>query len=394
MFNICSFLDDNFFNRELDYENEVNKFRTQIKDKLGDKPSSLGMLNSHIHVDNILSGKWKVIVIDAGGTNLRVSKATIEKNGSVNIIEFNKVIMPGVENEVTLDQFYTDIAKQVIPYNDFSDEIGFCFSYPVELLNSHEGKILRMCKEIKAPEIVGSLVCENLNKKILELGGRHKNITLLNDSTATLLAGLAHEPNKYGSFIGFILGTGSNSCYINSGYIYNLESGWYDGLPRGTYDKVLDKKSINPGNYFMEKATSGAYLGTLASIILSDLFENGHLKDKPRIFSTKEINDFLLGENLLCSDQDKPIFEEVIKRVIERSALYVSINLAALVMESNQVGMPICIVADGSTFHNLKDYQNMVEGYLTNYLPEKYKFEIISLENAPVVGAAISAVLN
>lgn len=394
MFNIENFLDNNGLSLNINYSKEVDNFINQIIDKFNKKTSSLGMLNSYIHVEKNPTGNKKIIVIDAGGTNLRVSKIYIDSENRVNIDDFIKVTMPGVDFEVSLDEFYTYIAKQVIPFDSYSNNIGFCFSYPVELLDSTEGKILRMCKEIKAPQIVGSLVCENLNKKIVELGGRSKNIKLLNDSTATLLAGLTKKNDKYGSYIGYILGTGSNSCYIKDEYIYNLESGWYDGIPRGKFDYILDENSINPGKYFMEKATSGAYLGNLTTIILKALFNEGHLTEAPKDLTTKEINDFLLGKADICSSADKKIYKAVVDRVIKRSALYVSINLASLILESKSLDKPVCIVADGSTFHNLKNFQNMVEDNIKNMIPPGKKFEIISIENAPVVGAAISAILD
>lgn len=394
MFNIKQYLDENGFNLVINKNNQIKKFRKQINDKLDNRSSSLGMLNSYIHVDHEPSKNKKVIVIDAGGTNLRVSKILINSSGKVEIEDFTKVTMPGVEKQVSLDEFYTSLAKAVLPFDNYSDKIGFCFSYPVELEDSNDGKILRMCKEIKAPEIVGSYVCRNLNDKLLELGGTLKSFTLLNDSTATLLAGLSNCYQNYGSYIGYILGTGSNSCYIKDGYIYNLESGWYDGMPRGKFDEVLDEKSINPGRYFLEKATSGAYLGTLATIILQDLFEKKVIKSKPENYTTKDINDFVLNSKDICHNDDKEVYREVIERIIQRSALYVSINLASLILESKSDNKPICIVADGSTFHNLKDFQSMVEANIKAMVPSDIKFEIISIENAPVVGAAISAILD
>lgn len=395
MLNINDYLDNNGFNLNIDYMAHIEGFIAQMNNKVLGKRSSLGMLNSHIHISNSFSSNRKAIVIDAGGTNLRVSAISFDKNKKITIEEIKKSVMPGVVAEVSKDEFYKYLAKEVLPFNEYSNKIGFCFSYPVELKDSHDGKILRMCKEIKAPEIVNTKVCYNLNEHLISLGGSSKEYTLLNDSTASLLAGMSTNDTSIGGYIGLILGTGSNSCYINKdGYIYNLESGWYDSFPRGKFDEELDKNSINPGKYFLEKTTSGAYLGSLATIILKDLHQKGEIKSCIKDFSTIEINDFLLGKKSICQKDDYKIFYTVIERIIDRAALYISFNLAALILETRVKNKTIIIVADGSTFHNLKDFQKKVEDNLKNILTADYLYKIVSIENAPVVGAGIAALLD
>jgi hexokinase len=250
-----------------------------------------------------------------------------------------------------------------------------------------------MCKEIKAPEVEGTKVCESLNNKIVELGGNAKKITLLNDSTATLLAGVVNSKSPNSGFIGVILGTGCNSCYVENGFVYNVESGWYDSLPRGQFDDELDKDSINPGKYFLEKSTSGAYLGSLATLICKDLYSKGVIKTEVKQLSTTEINDFILGKSDFQNVEDKEIFYKIIERIILRSALFMAINLATLIIKTNLKGEVVYIVADGSTFHNLKDFKFTVENYLDEMLDSSYMYEIISVDNAPVIGAAVSCLL-
>lgn len=393
---IDNFLNSSGFNlEELNPRELINNFIESIDNKLEGRESSLGMLNSYIRVRDKFTHNSKITVIDAGGTNLRVSNLIINSDNSVTIHGFDKFIMPGVEKEVTKDQFYTYIAEKLKPYIDYSDRVGFCFSYPVELHSPTDGKILRMCKEIKAPEVVGTMVCSELNRSLETLGCSRKEFYILNDSTATLLAGmLKGKAGKYGSYIGLILGTGSNSCYIEDNYIYNLESGWYSGLPRGEFDRILDKNSINPGKYYLEKATSGAYLGTLATIILEKLYRNGELDREPAELTTKDINDFVTQNNNKDLASDDYIKYRVFDRIIERSAYYIAINLAALIVKTDSREKSVYIASDGSTFHNLYNFQKRVEAYLDIIIDKKLKYEIGSVENAPVVGAAIAALLN
>ncbi len=57
---------------------------------------------------------------------------------------------------------------------------------------------------------------------------------------------------------------------------------------------------------------------------------------------------------------------------------------------------PICIVAEGTTFYQMKGLKNRVEFYLKQYLENKLgiHYEIISVDNATLIGAAIAGLTN
>ncbi len=124
--------------------------------------------------------------------------------------------MPGTENEVNKKQFFARMANYIEKILDKSSKIGFCFSYPTEILPNKDGRLIRFSKEIKAKQVQGQLIGENLNLAIKALGHRHKkHIVILNDTVATLVAGKSVAADKkYSAYIGFILGTGTNCCYI------------------------------------------------------------------------------------------------------------------------------------------------------------------------------------
>ena len=89
-------------------------------------------------------------------------------------------------------------------------KIGFCFSYPAEATPDLDAKLNCWTKGIQAPEIVGQYVGSELMKRVG--GGK---IAIVNDTVATLLAAKATEGDKtYSSYIGFILGTGTNAAYV------------------------------------------------------------------------------------------------------------------------------------------------------------------------------------
>ena len=109
---------------------------------------------------------------------------------------------------------FAEIAGHVEPYLDEADAISFCFSYPTEIQPDKDGRLIAFTKEIKAPEVEGELIGKSLLAALPEKYQR-KEILILNDTVATLLAGQAQTVGQsYSSYVGFILGTGTNTAYI------------------------------------------------------------------------------------------------------------------------------------------------------------------------------------
>ena len=57
---------------------------------------------------------------------------------------------------------------------------------------------------------------------------------------------------------------------------------------------------------------------------------------------------------------------------------------------------PVCIVAEGTTFYELKSLKSKVEFYLKSYLENKKQryYELVNIENATLIGAAIAGLTN
>lgn len=102
-------------------------------------------------LDNLLREFARVIAIDAGGTNLRVSLVLFGENGRL-VTEYREVYpMPGSRGHFTREQFFDTLAEYLAPVADKSDCIGFCFSYPCESLPNRDGKVRRLTNYAKAP---------------------------------------------------------------------------------------------------------------------------------------------------------------------------------------------------------------------------------------------------
>ena len=376
-----------------------------------------------------------VIVIDAGGTNFRSCLVTFDANGNSTISELEKTSMPGIEKELSKKDFFEAIAKNLDHLKNKASRIGFCFSYAMEITPDGDGRVIRFSKEIKAKEVEGSLVGECLAKALEERGwNKLEKITLLNDTTAALLAGAANavEGRAYSSYVGFILGTGMNSAYIESNPINKIaglkdskgnsapasqivvcESGNFNKVQRSEFDIEFDKTANTPGLYVMEKMCSGAYLGPVAGIALKTAAKDGlfseafakeilaleklELKDMDQFFYAPRKTDTLLGAIAAKGTQtDADIMFEILDAIVERSARLASAIIAASVIKSGKgtsAALPVGIVCDGTTFYKTHNLQYRLRGYLNEVLiaQRHLYFEILTIDNDITLGTAVAA---
>lgn len=415
---------------DIDFEDNLARFTEQMASGLADEASCLEMIPTFLETKNAIPVGQRVIVADAGGTNFRVATVHFDENKKAVIENLQKFAMPATESELSRSEFFEAMAEFFRGVIAASDRIGFCFSYPVEILPNKDGRLIRFAKEIKAPQVAGQLIGENLNRTITSMGlGSEKHIVLLNDTVATLLAGVGYQNREFSSYIGFILGTGTNACYVesnanitkhagldpNNSQIVNTESGGMVKTHCGDMDKMHDASTNNPGVHIFEKMISGAYLGPLYSVTIRQactdgLFSNPvseALKHMAEL-TTIDMNEFLFkpdGNNVLAKvcqrgdENDTQLLYTIADRLVERAAKLAAINLSALALKSGKgsdAACPICIVAEGTTFYHMKNLKSGVESYLKQNLEEKRGVytEIISVENATLIGAAIAGLTN
>ena len=258
----------------------------------------------------------------------------------------------------------------------------------------------------------------------------NKRVAILNDTVATLLAGMPASGKKvYSSYIGFILGTGSNCCYIESNrkitktpnldpnkeQIVNVESGSFGKALRGAIDLQLDESTLDPGKYTFEKMFSGGYLGAPCLKALQQASRQGLLSGiageqllGSRDLETKDVNSLLRypqGDNplaVICAQgtkQDRAAVWYVLYGLIERAARVVAAMLSSVVLETDKGRdpcVPVCITAEGTTFYELKSLRERIEGYMRSFLQDKHRrfVEFVRVEDATLIGAAIAGLTN
>lgn len=366
-----------------------------------------------------------VIVIDAGGTNFRSCLVTFDADGKAVISEMEKTKMPGVERELTKKEFFDQFAANLEHLKNKADCIGFCFSYPMTIQDDGDGVLIGFAKEVKAPEVVGCAIGKCLKEALVAHGWKEPSrVTLLNDTVAALLAGAAaNKPGRaFSSYVGFILGTGMNAAYIQpeqyglKKQIVVCESGKTGCVVRSDFDIAYDKTTQKPGEFFMEKQCSGAYLGPQSLIMLKTACEEGLFTEKVakaissiNELTTINISEFLSGpynkENILgkiiCdgTDEDADRLYQMLDAIVERSARCAAAILAAAVIQSGEgkvAAKPVGILCNGSTFYKTHMIYERVSAYLEQVLTvEKGLYwEILTVEDDITLGTAIAGLIK
>lgn len=420
---------------EINMDELCDYFIREMNKGLVGEPSSLPMIPSFCSPDGRPKPGQKVVVIDAGGTNLRTCIVEFSQDLQPVIKDFKKTRMPGSDKEVTAKEFFSLFADEVKYLIDQCDRVGFCFSYAAKILPDHDGIPMGFSKEIKAKEIIGKKLGEGLFAELASRGHdiASKKIIILNDTVATLLAAQSQNTTgKYDGCIGFILGTGTNTAYIEKNscikklsqdsvafenHIMNVESGSL-ALSLGEIDKVFLNSTANPKEYNFEKMISGAYLGKLAWFIIRAAIYEGVLSPRfadlfakfaptSNSVTTQNLSDFLnhphsadilanyIGEGLSSSKEEASDIEQIMKAHILRAAKLTAANLASAVLKTDfgkDKAHPVLINADGTTFYKTPYLREATEKYLNEYLASKGRYvEFTQIENSPILGSAIGA---
>ena len=380
----------------------------------------LPMIPTYLQADESVPTGKSAIVIDAGGTNFRCGLITFSDNGPV-LSRMQKKMMPGIEKPASWDEFIRFVADAVEPLTPFAEDIGFCFSYSADITPEIDGKVIRIDKEVVITGSEGKLVGASLIEELERRGIHGKHCVILNDTAAVLLGGSATlDKSRCGGLIGQVSGTGTNTCCVlplerisklgrpdKKRIIVNLESGMYDGLPRGDFDLLLDRKSNNPGSKLLEKLTAGVYLGQLSRLILRAAADERLISQQSwdAICAFGSFNASLpdawgTGERLesFASDEDRAFIQTVARELFQRSARAMCTNLLAILLltgDGIDPERPAVICAEGSLVQKGRCYRPVLEELLKSGACEIGRFIRLQVgEETTLPGAAAAALLN
>ena len=411
---------------EIDRQGLLSAFLSEMEKGLKGEESSLRMIPTYVGVDGKVKPGDKAAVLDAGGTNFRSAIVSIPPA----IEDRHNQPMPGTAGEVGEDEFYEAFASELrrVAPKATAKRYGWCFSYNADATPDLDARLNLWTKGIKAPAIVGQYVGKELLKR---LGGG--SIAVVNDTVATLLAAKAVEGDRtYSSYLGFILGTGTNTAYVernsnitklsgldpDGSMIINAESGSFDKVPQSRFDAAMDAKQADTGHYRFEKMIAGGYLGSVGLEVFKAAAKAKLFSDRAAAaigglgsLATMDFDNFCA--NFRKEGRDNPldaIFADaddarMARRlgipVFERAAVYTAIHLAAFCIKSGEgadASAPIAINADGSTYYKTRaiPFDATVKRELDDMLVKRRNihYEIVpQIDDAPMIGAAIAAML-
>ena len=345
-----------------------------------------------------------VMVLDAGGTNVRAAKiAFLGKE-----VQFTKVkhrdeyLMSEAQvvGAISADTFFqrqADLIRKVSDEPEF--DLGYCFSYPSTNTPDNDARLVTWTKGINIDGVIGESLRGKICQAIAKNGQTAHKVPVLNDTVTTLVAGAwLSDCDQY---IGLIAGTGLNAAaYYRVNQISKLtpeeKQGWRDdevmavNLEVGNfhpkylteYDDALNARRVddNPGKQRIEKAASGRYIAPIFGQIvgrercmsLSDGFA----------FDPDDIATHA-GQVTLLRRYPDPYIAQTAEAVINRSADFTAVILAAIIMGQNahnlSGGHPVTtgILVEGTLFWKTEGYQERVAEQLDRLTPDHLKAKFL-----------------
>jgi hexokinase len=400
-----------------DAEKYISEFTREMEAGLAAEPSTLMMIPTYIIPRGGVPDGVPVAVLDAGGTNLRAAVVTF-LHGEPHIDGFRTRRMPGTDGEVGADEFFDTLAEFVEPAVSKCGRLSFCFSYAAEPVPGGDCRVLMLTKQLNVKGIVGEMAGSRLAASLAKRGCTGVRFCVINDSAAVLMAGISSpEATPEGGCVGFILGTGTNTSYLEqcpriakngiSGLdgrmIINTESGGYGLFPQTDIDLELDSKNSDTGKYKYEKMVSGRYEGPLALLTLKKacgegVFSQGFCgavssMDK---LAASDIDAFLDSSSgalaPICSGGDAAALRVLLGALLDRAALFCAVNLTAAIERAGagrDPQHPVCITVDGSVFRYSASFRSGLDRRLSALCRRRgitYKYFIP--ENSSMLGTA------
>jgi hexokinase len=409
----------------------IADFDAEMQKGLRGEGGSLRMLPTYLDPGAIAARAvaGRVIVIDAGGTNLRVALTELAADGAPDILYYEKCPIPGFNREISAREFFDRVAAKLEPVIAKSDRIGFCFSNPAEILPNRDARVISFTKEVKVSGAGGLIVGDALREALKSRGlPSEKSVVVLNDTVATQLGAMADagERERYGGCVGLIFGTGVNACYTErnenilkdgalcgkpGATIINTEAGGYGGFPTAEADRLFMAATADPARQQFEKMSSGAYqCGNLLEWIrfaaAKGFFSEGFAVRAKALgqIPVGEADSFCVSPqeggaltSLCMNVTDAARLRQLIEAFFDRIAFMLAVMLTAILARAGEAAKdaerPVCISAEGSTFYSERLLRERLDRYMEScaraQLGLRHRF--VRVECATIRGAAVAA---
>jgi len=418
----------------------VKHFVGELQKGLDHEGATVAMLPSF--VTNRPTGKetGSYLALDLGGTNFRVCEVYLEGDSKVRLTQ-KKFTIPDYakcgQSDVLFD-FLADSVLTFITENNIPTEsdipLGFTFSFPVNQTAIDKGFLMGWTKGFDCKDTVGKDVVELLNEALARKNVKVHVTALVNDTVGTLMS---HAYNDPGTFVGVILGTGTNAAYVEkvsaipkwkggpveSGeMIINCEWGAFDNervvLPFNKYDQKMDDESNNKGEQTFEKMISGLYLGEIVRQVIVELiqrrvlfggisspeietpykFETAYMSRIERDHSSDLLDTKLVLQELLNIPYPAPRDRRIVRRICElvatRAARLAAVGVAAVVTKMDRVSDGCTVAIDGSVYEHYPHFGNRMKDAIHELLGMFEENVVLQLgKDGSSVGAGVIAAL-
>jgi len=427
--------DKNFYISLAQMRRISRDFRSEMARGLAGDKSSLKMIPAYVDKP---SGNeaGRFIALDLGGTNLRILQLELKGKGRILKHGEKKVVLGEKYIKGTAQSLFDFIAGFI---KDFLREegleqtsglmLGFTFSFPIQQSGIASGILVHWTKDFSVSGVVGKDVVVLLEAALKKKGIQNVSVAaLVNDTVGTLAAGSYKDP---ACDIAVILGTGTNACYQEKlsnilkwpgrksktgKMIVNIEWGNFNKIQLTEYDRLLDKKSDNPGFQILEKMVSGMYLGEIARLLMVDLikrkllFRGGNLAvlGKEKIFKTEymsriefdnsaegvDIEALLKGLKVADSSaQDRLLIKSICAAVSTRATRISAAVLAGVITKIDpSLSRRHTVAVDGSVYEKYPGFAGNIEAALKELFGKKSRNIVLKVtKDGSGIGAAIIA---
>ena len=409
---------------QMPFEELRERYKAEMTAGVRGEASSIRMLPSYVPAGVTPLRGERALVIDAGGSNLRVGRAYFDENGACVTEEVRKCAMPGSGGEcVTAEEMFDRIAAEAASVAEGCRYAGFSFSYPCESLPDGDGIFLRLCKELRVEGAEGGLICAPLEAALQKRGvGGERHWRMINDTIGSLLGSLTIPGRSgYTDYIGLVVGTGVNTCCIlpcreitkvpalreaEGEMLINMESGAFTGVLMGAVDRYLDERAEKPGEQLAEKMVAGAYYPALLAETLRFAADEGEISPegaaalRALTVTPAAVSEFCLGEGDIAnalSGNDLSFARAVNDALLERAARVLSACITAI-LELRQLarGNRVLICADGTTIRKNPLLRPKIERYLSRYACDALGVttEFCFTEDATLLGSAWAGLIG
>ncbi len=402
----------------------IDTFHREMSSGLAGMKSSLKMIPSFVGPPSGTE-KGKYLVLDLGGTNIRVLAVELDGKGNTSMAAVSRFVIPqemmcGAGDAIF--DYIADCIKLFFEKNCIDRQktydLAFTFSFPVEQSSLASGKLIGWTKGFTASGVVGNDVVALLSAALRrkEMGFIHV-VALANDTVGTLVAKCYSDPS---CDMGVILGTGTNACYpekvarilkcpvlgLSGKMIVNIEWGGFSQLKMNIYDQDLDCASRNADKQHLEKMVSGMYLGEIARRVIVEMMNRGLLFkgtnlsafSREYMLHTEHLSLVAQGSDFFAdfglrdvSEVDRGTIRELCRIVSTRSAKIAGAAIAAVVtwMDAN-FESDHTIAIDGTLFEKYPGYQDHIVGVLRELFGEcakRIRLELV--RDGSGIGSAI-----